>query len=158
MKNKVFAFLGILAVVLTAAFVFQPEGFVPLFDADLTRLAMSSSEAHCSAVAFISGGDRATKAAECRETDGRSKETDLIVVTPMFCQYVSGAIESLTYTECVSIMHGKKLWPTYDGGLTASWSRSAPYPLSELESPLGDLPDEGRTGGREEIQRQNVPH
>ena len=156
MKNKVLALLGVLTVVLVFAFVAQPMGFVPMFDADLRRLAMSLHESHCAAEGFmVSTSTSAETAAECRETDGRSTEIDLEGVTPEFCLYISEVITTLEYNRCVSIMYENQYWHTYDGHMTNAWNRTAPYPLSQLFSDSGDQRDTGRTGDREEIQRLN---
>ena len=150
MKNKVLAVLGVLTFVLGLAFVAQPRGFVPLFDADLNRLSMTLSESHCAGEGFMATRrDSAEKAAECRETDGRSDEIDLEGVTPEFCLHISEVISTLDYTRCLSIMYESQYWPTYDGALTKTWNRTAPYPLSQLFSDSGDQRGDTRTGDKE---------
>ena len=152
MKNKLIALLGIVTVLGALAFVAQPRGFVPMFDADLQRLAMSEHEANCAAEGFMASNSAET-AAECRETDGLSDEINLERVTPRFCIYISGVITTLDYDRCLSIMYDMQYWPTYDGDITNAWNRTAPYPLSQLFSDSGDERDTGRTGEREENLR-----
>ncbi len=150
MKNRVIAILGVVTLVLAIAFVAQPEGFVPLFDADLNRLTMNRSEAHCAAVGFVATNGPAA-AANCRADDNRTTNTDLEAVVPEFCIELTTVL-ALTYADCLSIMYDMQYWPTYDGDITNSWTRSAPYPLSVLTTP-GAGQDGGRTGDRPDIQR-----
>ncbi len=154
MRNKVIAFFGILALVLTAYYVFQPQGFVPLFDANLRQLAMTPKEAHCAGtVIALPESKRAEATAICRDDpdNGYSEEVELAAVLGTFCSQVAIEIDSLDYAECLSIMHDMDYWPLYDGGVTNAWSRSAPYPLDVLGSP-GNV--EGRTGSRELNERE----
>ena len=144
------AILGVATLALAFAFVAQPEGFVPLFDADLNRLTMNRSEAHCAAVGFVATNGPAA-AANCRDEDNRTTNTDLVAVVPEFCIELVTTL-TLTYDECLSIMYDMQYWPTYDGDITNSWTRSAPYPLSILATP-GAGPAGGRTGDRQDIQR-----
>ncbi len=152
MKNKVMAILGVATLALAFAFVVQPEGFVPLFDADLNRLAMTRQEAQCAAEGFMASNSEET-AAECRETNGLPADIDLEAVTPAFCSHISGVITTLSYDDCLRIMYDMEYWPTYEGKITNSWNRTAPYPLSVLFSDSGDQRDTGRTGDREENLR-----
>ncbi len=146
------AILGVVTLALAFAFVAQPEGFVPLFDADLKRLSMTEHEAQCAAEGFMAGNP-AEVATECRETNAHSTTIDLEQVTPRFCTHISSVITTLSYDDCLRIMYDMEYWPTYDGEITNAWNRTAPYPLSVLFSDSGDQRDTGRTGEREENLR-----
>ncbi len=152
MKNKVMAILGVATLALAFAFVAQPTGFVPLFDADLNRLSMTQREAQCAAEGFMASNSE-EGAAECRETNALPTDIDLEGVTPRFCTHISSVISTLSYEDCLRIMYDMEYWPTYNGEITNAWNRSAPYPLSVLFSDSGDQRDTGRTGEREENLR-----
>jgi hypothetical protein len=149
MREKLMAFAAVVVLLLGAWYVVHPQGFVPLFDADLQRLAMTPSEAHCAGVSFVSRGG--VPAAECRATDTHSKTVNIDAVQPQFCETVREAY-GLSQADCMGIMQNNRLWPTYDGNLTASWSQSNPYPGSILgaEEPTEDR---SRTGDRPGLQR-----
>jgi hypothetical protein len=148
---KLMAVGGILAVLISVVYVARPVGFVPLFDGKLQRLAMTQAEAHCSAITWWESGEPEA-AAECRENSALSTMINLHGVQPTFCAYVVPLIGGpMTQETCMEIMQSRQLWPTYDGGLTNTWSKSAPYPGTLLGGPV-DEPT-GRTGDRDRIQR-----
>ena len=160
MKNKVLAFLAILVIVGTGWYVLQPEGFVPLFDANLRQLAMTAKEARCSGEVYVQPRnmeEKAVAAAACRADpdNASSEEIDLITVVPTFCLAIISQIAS-TYTECVTTMSDMQFWPLYNGGITNVWNvRSAPYPLDVLQRQGSS--DDSRTGDRDLLERTADP-
>ncbi len=140
--------MAIVVMFLAVLYVARPEGFVPLFDAGLNRLAMTEQEGYCAGRAWLN--DAAT-AADCRATDSHSTDIDLRTVVPAFCNAIVGEI-GITQETCENIFAVNAMWPLYDGGFTDEWSESAPYPGSILGD--GPIPeDTGRTGGRDGLQR-----
>ncbi len=145
------ALLALIVVVSGAGYLLKDAGHVPLFSASLERLAETATEGWCSGEAFWlarnSPGDAKTGAAECR-SNRPGTDPDLQAVQPAFCQ----AITSLGYKPgvdgCMKVVTLNRYWPTYDGGITESWSRKFPYPGDLI---LQDTPveDTGRTGERE---------
>ena len=146
--RKFQTFLAIVVMFMAVLYVARPEGFVPLFDANLQRLAMTQQEGYCAGQVWQNS---ATSTADCRKTDAHRTEIDLRDVVPGFCQAVIASI-SITQQRCEEIFATNAMWPLYDGGFTQNWSDQAPYPGSIL----GDGPppeDTGRTGGRDGQQR-----
>lgn len=150
------AALAIIAIVGGGFYLVRDPGHVPIFDAGLNRLAESEREGWCAGETYWSnrGQPNATAAAECRANSTLDPTPNLNMVQPAFCMAVREGGFPGTVDECQGILDGQKLWPTYDGGLTQSWSKSAPYP--------GDLafvvpPDDSRTGDRQGFTRGDTP-
>jgi hypothetical protein len=149
--------LGLVALIVVAGggfYLIRDVGHIPLFDAQLHRLAETPAEGYCAGVAFWNnrGQPDPGRAQECRVDSDLSTTLDLKQVQPLFCKAVTDNGYAGGITECIGILTGQKLWPTYDGGLTSEWSKTAPYP--------GDLvfviPDsESRTGPRDGFSRDD---
>ena len=150
MKTRLLGLVGILVLILGVWYVARPTGFVPMFDANLVRIAMTAHEAQCAGIAFMSG-ESPLVAAECRESSGFSQEINLNIVQIQFCQTVAEAF-NMTPEACMKILTDFQLWPTYDGSLTDQWSESNPYPGGILGTDT-EAEDSSRTGGREGLQR-----
>ncbi len=150
MKTRLLGLVGILVLILGVWYVARPMGFVPIYDANLQRLAMSAYESQCAGEAFMAG-ESPTVAAECRVTSGHSQDINLNIVQIQFCQTVAEAYH-MTPEACMKILTDFQLWPTYDGSLTDQWSESNPYPGGILGTDT-EAEDSSRTGGREGLQR-----
>lgn len=152
---KVFlAVAAITTVLIGGFFVMKDPGHVPLFDANLNRLAETEREGFCSGIAFWgSRGDGDAKVAEeCRTTDGRSTEINLSIVLSAFCTGVQKAgFPGDVTTDCYDVLVSYRYWPTYDGQITDAWTRSNPYPGELFAPPTGSG---SRTGERETTPRE----
>ena len=149
MRERLMGVVAVAVIILGVWYVGHPQGFVPIFDADLQRLAMTAHESHCAGQQFLTrgGGD----IEECRESSGLSTDVNLDIVQPQFCAVVAPALR-MEIQDCMNILTGQQLWPTYDGDLTSNWSQSNPYPGSILGTDT-DAEDSSRTGGRDGLQR-----
>jgi hypothetical protein len=147
---KKLAVLALLAIVGGGFYLIRDPGRVPLFDANLQRLAESEVEGYCAGVSFWQnqGAPNPETTRECRGTDDSAPA--LTKVQPGFCRGIREQGYGGSESDCMSILTGQKIWPTFDGGLTQAWSKNAPYP--------GDLvfvvPDDSRTGERDGFERE----
>lgn len=150
------AVLAVIALIGGAWYVVRDPGHVPLFDASLQRLAETEAEAHCAGVTFWTNRGQANpaEAEDCRTTSDQSTEFDLTVVQPAFCRAVTDQGYEGGVDNCLNILEGQKLWPTYDGGLTGAWSDTAPYPGDRA---LVVPPSDSRTGSRDGFSRDDEP-
>ncbi len=94
-----------------------------------------------------SPSDAKDLAGECRTNRG-SADVDLQAVQPAFCQAIVNGGYTNGVNGCLKVVTLNQYWPTYDGGITQSWSRKFPYPGDLI---LQDTPTDntGRTGDRE---------
>ncbi len=146
-KLVVFA---VLLIVGGAVYLFKDVGHVPLFSASLERLAETETEAWCAGQAFWGSREPAAQKAAAAECRNRTDATpvDLQIVQETFCRSVVNAGYAQGKESCMNILVGSRLWPTYDGNITASWSRKFPYPGDALLQQRPDTND-SRTGDRE---------
>jgi len=144
------ALFAAIIVVVGGWYILKDAGHVPLFSANLERLAETASEGYCTGVGFWSGGtdpeNRKAVAAKCRE-QRPSTPVDLTAVQPAFCRAVTNEGYEQGVDVCMEIVQSARLWPTYDGNLTRAWSRNFPYPGEQIlqQTPTND----SRTGDRE---------
>ena len=142
--------VGAVVVIWALWYVFQPVAHIPLYDANLVRLAETELQGWCAGDTFwkSQGAGNAAEAADCRARNevGYSTEVDLTRVQSTFC----GAIVSGGWPgkkqECIDILNEQELWPTYDGALSNQWNRARPYPVSTIVT-VGDSTQKSRTGG-----------
>ena len=149
--------LGLLALIVVVGggfYLIRDPGHIPLFDAGLKRLAESELEGYCAGTTFWkhNGQPDAADAAECRSQSTYNSTIDIARVTPAFCRGVSDSGYAGGVGACIGILTSGKLWPTFEGGLTDAWSKTAPYP--------GDLAfvipaDDSRTGERDGFSRDD---
>ena len=144
--------LALIAVIGGGWYLLHDVGHIPVYDAHLVRLAESPLEGYCAGTTFWTsqGQGDAESAARCRTTADYPAEKDLSKVVTWFCVGISTAGWQGTAQDCENIMYGQKMWPTYDGSISKSWSKSAPYPGELI---LVGPPDDSRTGGREGFVR-----
>lgn len=160
-RSKLLAFIGVLTVVLGLAYVARPVGHIPLYDANLNRLAETQLQGYCAGETFYRtngnlDGD-ADMAAECRETRRgvMPDKYNLRAVEAAFCAAIIEEGWAGTIADCLTIMGGSQYWPTYDGGLTWAWNRARPYPRALLTAPAEDGQSDSRTGSRNAPTRAN---
>ncbi len=145
------ALLALIVVVAGAGYLLKDAGHVPLFSASLERLAETESEGWCAGVGFWSArtspADQKAIASECRSSRPGT-DPDLQAVQPAFCQAIVNRGYKNGVDGCLKVVTLNRYWPTYDGGITQSWSRKFPYPGDLI---LQDTPTDntGRTGDRE---------
>ena len=153
--NKFLAIMAIVVVVGGGAWLAVDPGHVPIFDADLNRLAETSAEGYCSGIVFWNTnamGD--AKAAEvCRAETGRPTAIDLRIVQRSFCIGATDAGFTGGVDACLDIIEDQQGWPTYDGGLSQAWTKAYPYPGGTFRASVTDGVDYSRTGDREGIMR-----
>lgn len=168
-KRRPMITLGIAVIIGALIYVGRPVGHLPPYDASLVRLAESKLQGYCAGETFWnSGGNpegQAPAAAKCRSVRAgtMSDKPNLQAVLPAFCEAIidkgwPGFIE-----DCLEIIAVNQYWPTYDGGITNSWNRARPYPVSALPASQESEPDDSRTGGRVDVprthpQRENDPN
>jgi len=144
------AFLAVLVVFAGGWYLLKDAGHVPMYSANLERLAETSTEGYCAGKAFWSGGaseqDRKIAASECRTARGPS-DYNLAEVQPAFCEAVTKEGYAPGVDVCLDIVVKSQLWPTYNGGLTRAWSRNFPYPGRLILQQT--TTDDSRTGNRE---------
>lgn len=155
--NRFLAVLAFIAVVGGAWLVLlRDPGHVPIFDANIRRLAETDREGYCAGIAFweSGGGPDAERAAECREANAAMSDTPNIQnVQLMFCKGILEAgFPGDIYTDCMSVLQGRKWWPTYDGEISDAWTKAYPYPGDLWVPPA----EESRTGTRETIPREEL--
>src|SRR3990167_10201178 len=152
---------GGLLVAGALVYVAQPAAHVPIYDANLVRLAESNLQGYCAGETLGNTGGEgdAATAAACRETrkGDRPDTPDVAAVPRAFCQaIVDAGWRDGSQAVCIEILTANKLWPTYDGGLTDQWNRARGYPLKAIS--VGGKPEsESRTGDRPGQQRQDDP-
>lgn len=152
MFNKFLGFLGMLAIVGGMVFMLAPPGHIPPFDANRTRLVETIPEAQCAAQMFLEsqgyGYANEEPMKEC--LDGESGEPAMPDVPRTWCATIAPNFD-MTTPECVEILEGRELWPTYKGGLTNRWNKRFPYPGGTLK------PSDGRAGSRDQADREEAP-
>jgi hypothetical protein len=161
MSRRLLAAAGILTVVLGFVWLIWPVGHIPLFDANLVRLAESDLQGYCAGETFwkTSGEGSASGAAECRSRlKAQHKDViDLQAVQPAFCQAIVDAGWEGSQQDCLGIMVDNQYWPTYDGGITNQWNRARKYPLVFHVSPASGSQGGSRTGGHGANTREDSP-
>lgn len=134
----------------------RDPGHVPLFDADLNRLAESELEGYCAGKVFwVERGGNAEMAADCRAANPQMDDQyNLGVVQMAFClgARASGFSGDVT-VDCLQVLEQNQLWPTYDGSITDAWTKANPYPGDVWAPPSGSG---SRTGGREPAPREEI--
>jgi hypothetical protein len=145
-RRKLLGLAGALVILGSVAYVAQPTGHVPPFDANLVRLAESELEGYCSGEVFWDTGGNAAAAAACRAArrGTMSEMSDLAAVSPAFCRAVVDSGWDQDVAACLEILESEQLWPTYDGGLSDAWNRARPYPQAPIHK--AEMTD-SRTGG-----------
>jgi hypothetical protein len=153
MKNKILAVGAVLLIVGGGLYVFREPGHIPMFDADIQRLAETAREGYCAGRVYwkTGGGGDETAAKECRASDTQSTEIDLSVVQLEFCWGVISEGYSGNAYGCRDYLQTKELWPTYIGQLTDAWTKAYPYPGGLLKASTNI--DDSRTGIREGLVR-----
>ena len=152
---------GVLVIVLAIAYVAQPTGHIPLYDANLVRLAETQLQGYCAGETFwkTQGAGDAAKARECRaeRAGDSSSKIDLTQVESAFCRAIVQSGWEGSETDCLGIMATYQYWPTYDGSITDQWNRARPYPRSALQGAGPGRGDDSRTGGHGGPGRTDVP-
>ena len=146
--------VAILVIVAGFVYLMKDVGHVPPFSANLERLAESEGEGYCAGVGFWGGNsdeERKVAAAECRTTYTET-DIDLTVVQESFCRGIVDRGYRSGVADCMNIVTINRYWPTYDGGITRSWSRKFPYPGDLILQPSSN-PD-SRTGDRATDDRE----
>lgn len=154
--NKLLAILAISTVLIGGLLIMKDPGHVPLFDADLNRLAESELEGFCAGKVFwVDRGGNPEEAAACRaEYSQMDNDYHLDRVQMAFCLGVQAAgWPGDPRIECLDILQAHSLWPTYDGALTDAWTKANPYPGDIWAPPAGTG---SRTGGREPAPREEI--
>ncbi len=150
-QRKILAVAGVLAVVGGLMYLSWPVGHIPLYDANLTRLAESDLQGYCAGDTFWkSGGNgNGAMAAQCRSRLAKkhSNKPDLRVVQKEFCQAIVDNGWQGTVGDCLQIMVDNQYWPTYNGAITNAWNRARPYPQVFGSSSAGSSGSGSRTGG-----------
>lgn len=133
----------------------RDPGHVPLFDADLNRLAESELEGFCSGVTFwVERGGDPVAAKECRATYDIDNTYNLPVVQVAFCLgAVASGFPGDPVIDCYDVLRAGSLWPTYDGSITNAWTKANPYPGDVWAPPAGTG---SRTGDREDAPREEI--
>jgi hypothetical protein len=147
---RTLAVLAVLLIVGGAVYMLKDVGRIPMFSANLERLAETPTEAACTGKAFWTAKtkvDRKEAATVCRLAS-QATDTDLQTVQKVFCQAVTKAGYQPGTETCMQIMVANRFWPTYDGAITNSWSRKFPYPGTLILQDTSTA-DDSRTGGRE---------
>lgn len=155
-KRRLLAAVGLATVALAVAYVARPVGHIPLYDANLIRLAESSLQGYCAGETFwqSAGEGSAEMASACRDrlADRRSNVPAVGAVPGAFCQAIVDQGWEGDRAACAEILTGQKLWPTYDGGITDQWNRARKYPGHVIPSGPGRT-DDSRTGDRADVPR-----
>jgi len=155
-RTHFFVILSGLAVLAAFAYLFQPQGHIPPFDANRWRLAESDLEGYCAGVVVTSTGQRTRNpgmAASCRAENAASHDPELDIESAItgFCAAISEGM-GMTVEECRSIVAQNKIWPLYDGGFTTDWNETFPYPGDKS---LTRVPPDDRVGERDTIERED---
>ncbi len=147
------AILAIITIIGGFFYLVRDIGHVPMFDANINRLAETAAQGYCAGVTFWTnqGQPDAQKAAECRAETSYSTDINLAIVVESFCIGVQDSGYAGSVDDCVGIMNSHRWWPTYDGGIADAWNRAYPYPGDRV---LVDTPqDNSRTGNRSGFNR-----
>jgi len=154
--RKLLGVLGFLTIIVATLYVTLPVGHIPLYDANLVRLAETELEGYCAGYTFpISNGvGDDVEAASCRRTYA-SRYSEVFSPSAAERAFCGAIADSGRYgtdqAGCIMTIRSGQYWPTYAGSLTNDWNRARPYPLttglSEAE------PDDSRTGGRGVVNR-----
>ena len=156
-KRKILIGLGLVTIVIALAYVARPTGHIPLYDANLVRLAESPLQGYCAGETLMKtqnyDGDKA-KAAACRgkNAGAMSDNPNISKVEYAFCRAIVANGFNGSVNDCLGILSMNQLWPTYDGGITDQWNRARPYPRSAIQV-VEPKPDGSRTGGRSGLYR-----
>lgn len=154
--NKLLAILAISTVLIGGFLVMRDPGHIPLFDADLNRLAESELEGYCAGKVFwVERGGDAEMAADCRAANpAMDNQYNLGTVQWSFCLGAKAAGFGGDVTvDCLQVLEQEQLWPTYDGSITNAWTKANPYPGDVWAPPAGSG---SRTGGREPAPREEI--
>ena len=157
MKRKLLIGLGLATIVISVAYVVHPTGHIPLYDANLVRLAESPLQGYCAGETLMktqSYDGNKKMAAQCRAKNASdmSNKPNIPRVERAFCRAVVANGFSGSVDDCLGIISLNELWPTYDGGITDQWNRARPYPRSAIQV-VEPKPDGSRTGGHSGIYR-----
>ena len=152
-RRRLGILVGLLVLAGALVYVARPVGHIPIYDANLVRLAETELQGYCAGDAFwkSAGEGDAGKARACRAQYADSGQfanvTDLAVVPRAFCQAIVEDGWDGDVPTCLQIMVDNQYWPTYDGGITDQWNRARPYPVSAIPSGPPPADDGSRTGG-----------
>lgn len=148
-------------MVLGLVYIVWPVGHIPLYDANLVRLAESDLQGYCSGDTFwkTGGVGDSNMASECRSRLAKkhSSNVDLSVVQGSFCQAIVDSGWTGTKSDCLGIMATNEYWPTYVGAITNQWNRARPYPKLFSLINSNSKSSQSRTGGHSGNQRSNNP-
>ena len=149
--------VGVATVVLTLLYVTKQPGHVPLYDANLVRLAESDLQGYCAGKVLWQTGEYgdARRARGCRDdlAEQRSNEPNPAVAVRAFCQAIVDEGWDGVVSDCLGIMADGQLWPTYDGSMTDQWNRARPYPQVVFGTITTTQRDDSRTGDRPTYER-----
>ena len=151
MKRRLMGLAAAVIVAASIAYIAQPRGHIPPYDANLVRLAESQLQGYCAGETLFKGGD-ASMAAACRETHRASNRTNLREVEAAFCRGIIASGWEGTVPQCRMILVDNRLWPTYDGNVSDQWNRARPYPGSAINVGPNPEQDGSRTGGRNDVE------
>lgn len=153
-RTNIYVAVSALAVLMSIAYLVQPQGHIPPFDANRWRLAESHVEGYCAGVVAVQTGkaDRAPEiAAQCRaDNAAMPAEVDIRAAVPAFCEAISIGY-GMSVQDCEDIVAMNKIWPLYDGGFTMTWNTTFPYPGDRI---LTQQPSSDRVEGRDDIERE----
>lgn len=129
-------FIAAAALAVAATVYIQwPVGHIPTYDAKLVRLAETPEQGYCAGLVFWKnqGAPSAWQAAECRKAlDKYPKKyqhyVSLSIAQKFFCKAIVKSGYDGGVSGCIDILDSYAYWPTYNGGLTADWSQTRPYP------------------------------
>jgi hypothetical protein len=159
-KKRLLAHIGgVVVVVLVLAYIGNRPGHIPMYDANLTRLAETERQGYCAGevgwkTSFVGDADQA---AACRaEHTEQSGRVSVAATLNGFCQAILDQGWDGYMEDCLGIMADNQYWPTYDGSLTDQWNRARPYPSTGLSGST-EAPDGSRTGGRSDGGRSDTP-
>lgn len=150
---------GVIVVLLVLAYVGNRPGHIPMYDANLVRLAETERQGYCAGVVFwkTQGSGSPDQARACREEHPEeSGRVNLLAAETGFCRAIVESGWEGYVGSCLVILSENQYWPTYDGGITAEWNRARPYPSTGLTG-IGDESDGSRTGGRSGGSRSGGP-
>lgn len=161
-QRRILGVLGVLVCIMALVYISLPVGHIPLYDANLVRLAETDLQAYCSGNTIMKTGGNpdANLASECRTSKaGQYSNTyNLKNVQNLFCQAVLDAGWTGTMTDCLGILTDNEYWPTYDGSISNQWNRARPYPGRFVPLSGGTRgSDTSRTGGHNGSTRDNAP-
>jgi hypothetical protein len=154
--NKILAPLAILTLIAGGLWLSLDSGRVPIFDADLNRLAETPREAWCAGNTFWDGrkADPA-KAKACRQAQThRSDSVNHSLVLRNFCDGAKAAgFPGHIQFDCVDVFTERQMWPTRDGGITMAFNSRYPWPGETFQSQRTDQQPSHRGTEREGFSR-----